>query len=270
MAVTDVTRDGQVATLWLDNPEKHNAIGLTLFDELPQRMAELDADPDVRVVILAARGKNFSVGLDLKGGMGTEFTEYLTGGMAGERDKLYRDIKRLQKSADCFADSPMPVIAAVHGWCVGGGLDLISACDLRYAVAGAKVSLRETKVAMVADLGSLQRLPFVLNQGVLRELAFTGRDFLASEGRDFGLFNAVYPDQETLMSEVAAKATEIAKNPPLAVQGVKQVLNRAMAQQIESMLDYVALYNASHLASEDLMEAMAAFMQQREPEFKGK
>ncbi len=270
MAVTELTRDGHVATLWLANPDRQNALGLELFSELPERMAALDADPEVRVVVLAARGKSFSVGLDLKGGMGERFAEFLQGGLAGVRHELYLEIKRLQRACDVLAESPKPVLAAVHGWCIGGGLDLIAACDLRYASADARLSLRETRMAMVADLGSLQRLPFILNQGALRELAFTGRDFDAAEGARLGLFNGVFTDRQSMMDAVYEKARAIARNPPLAVQGCKHVLNRLLEDRIRAALDYVALYNASHLASEDLMEAMAAFAEKREPQFRGR
>ncbi len=269
MSAIDVSRDGAVAFLWLDAPERRNALGLELFEELPARMAELDADRAVRCVVLAARGEAFSVGLDLKGGMGADFMAYLQGGQAGERDALYRDIKRLQRACNCLADASTPVLAAVHGWCIGGGLDLIAACDLRYASADARLSLRETRMAMVADLGSLQRLPYILNQGALRELAYTGRDFDAEEGLRLGLFNAVCPDRHALLEVVAEKARAIAANSPLAVQGAKRVLNKQLEDQVHAMLDYVALWNASHLASADLMEAVAAFVEKRDPDFKG-
>ena len=152
MSVFDLTKENHVATLWLDNPDRHNAMGLDFFLELPQKVEEVDKDPDIRVLIVAARGKNFSVGLDLKGGMGEEFMKLLSGGLADQRQRLYKEIKRVQTGFSAIYCLNKPVIAAVSGWCVGGGLDLISACDLRYGDESANLSLRETKMAMVQVL----------------------------------------------------------------------------------------------------------------------
>lgn len=269
MSVFEITRDGPVATLWLANPDRGNAMGEPFWFGLPPLVQQLDAEESVRVIIVAAKGKQFSVGLDLKGGMGSEFTTFLQGGLAANRQKLFHTIKRMQDTCSVLARSVKPVIAAVHGYCIGGGLDLISACDLRYATKDAVVSLRETRIAMVADVGSLQRLPGIIGKGHLRDLAFTGRDFNAEEGKSMGLFNDTFDTQEALMKAVREKASAIAANSPLAVQGTKQVLNRADAAREADMLDYVALWNAAHLASDDLMEAMMAYMEKRPALFKG-
>jgi len=162
------------------------------------------------------------------------------------------------------------VIAAIHGWCIGGGLDLASACDIRLASADAKISLRETKIAIVADLGSLQRVPTLIGQGLTRELAFTGRDIGAEEAKAIGLVNHVYADKDALWAAADALAAQIAANAPLTVRGVKQVLDYSRDHSIDDGLNYVAAWNSAFMASEDLGEAVAAFMNRREPTFKGK
>src|SRR5205085_1115481 len=153
--VLTVERDGNVATLWLDNPEQRNAMGPAFWNDLPLVMADLGADPDVRAVVIAAKGKHFTAGLDLS--MFGTTLDTAGGDVSGvaRRRRFYAEVKRLQQSITAVADCPKPVIAAVHGACVGGGIDLISACDIRLCSADAVFSVRETRMAMVADVGTL-------------------------------------------------------------------------------------------------------------------
>lgn len=269
--VFSVERDGHVATLWLDNPERRNALGPDFFADLPDLMTELSVDDAVRVVVLAARGRDFTVGLDLKtmgGALGDG------GGQSGSSQasaarRTYRNVKRLQRAINSVADCPKPVIAAVHGWCIGGGVDLVTAADIRLCSADAQFSVRETKIAIVADLGTLQRLPRVVPQGHAAELAFTGKNVDAERALRIGLVNDVYPDVDSLHKAACDLAGEIAANSPLAVQGTKQVLRASEDRTVEEGLDYVAAWNAGHLQSHDLIEAMSAFLEKRPPDFRG-
>jgi enoyl-CoA hydratase len=163
-----------------------------------------------------------------------------------------------------------PVIAAVRGWCIGGGLDLIAACDIRLCSADARFSLREAKMAIVADIGSLQRLPPIIGEGYTRELAYTGKDIDAQRALRIGLVNEVHDSADELLAAARALAGEIAANAPLAVQGSKRVLNETQGKTVEEGLRYVALWNAAYLHTNDLSEAMRAFIEKRPPQFKGK
>jgi enoyl-CoA hydratase len=259
-----------VATLWLDSPERRNAMGPEFWADLPGIMAELGDDDDVRCVVLAARGPQFSVGLDLKtmggaiaGGGGSGASR------ASAAARFYKEVARLQRSISSVADCAKPVIAAVHGWCIGGGVDLITAADIRLCSADAKFTVRETKLAMVADVGTLQRLPRVISKGHVAELAYTGKDITADRAREIGLVNDVLPDTESLHKAAHDMAAEIAANSPLAVQGTKQVLRACEDRTIEEGLDYVAVWNSAFIQSNDLMEAMTAFMEKRPPKFTG-
>lgn len=162
------------------------------------------------------------------------------------------------------------MIAAVSGWCVGGGLDLIAAADIRLASADATFSLREAKVAIVADVGSLHRLPGVIGEGHLRELAYTGKDIDAARAERIGLVNDVHADQAAVLDAAHAMAREIAANPPLVVQGIKDVLDQPKAGRIADGLRYVSAWNAAFLPSEDLTEAIQAVFEKRPPEFEGR
>lgn len=268
-----IEREAGVALLWLDRPDKLNALHRPLWDAIPAAVAELDADPDVRVIVLAGRGRAFCAGIDL-----LDHAAALAGGGAisgkgespvGRRRALYDDVRRYQGTCSSFAKTNKPVIAAVHGACIGAGMDLITACDIRLCSADAVFSVRETKIAMVADVGSLQRLPRIVGDGPARELIFTGRDIDAARARDIGLVNDVLPDHESLIARARQLAQEIAANSPLAVQGSKQVLGFAVRREVDASLDYVALWNSAFLHSDDLTEAMRAFMERRPPQFRG-
>jgi enoyl-CoA hydratase len=274
--VLTIERDETVVTVWLDRPEARNAMGTDLWRDLPRAMAVVGAESEVRAVVIAAKGPHFSVGLDLKEMGGT-----LSGGLSGDsggraasmaaRARAGRSgVLQLQDSITAVAHCPKPTVAAVHGYCIGGGVDLIAACDIRLASADAVFSVREAKMAIVADLGSLQRLPAILSAGHLNELALTGKDISAERARDIGLVNDVAADAEGVLKAARDVAAEIAANSPIAVQGTKAVLAANEGRTVAQGLEYVATWNAGMLASDDLVEAVTAFMEKRSPKFTGR
>jgi enoyl-CoA hydratase len=260
---------GNVAQVTLLGPGKGNAMGPAFWAELPVAFGELEADPEVRAIVLTGSGKNFSYGLDLAASGNTLGPIMAEGAMAKPRTDFHRHLKTMQQSITAVADCRTPVIAAVHGWCIGGGVDLISAVDIRYASADAKFSVREVKLAIVADVGSLARLPLILSDGHLRELALTGKDIDAARAASIGLVNDVYPDADACLAAAHTTAAEIAANPPLVVQGIKDVLDEQRTAQVSASLRYVAAWNSAFLPSKDLTEGISAMFAKRPPEFKG-
>jgi enoyl-CoA hydratase len=269
-----IERADGIAILWLARPEKLNAVNRALWDAIPQAVADLDADPAVRVIVLAGRGKAFCAGIDLADHAPALMQGASISGKGesavGKRRALYDDIRRYQRAVSCLALTNKPVIAAVHGACLGAGMDLITACDLRLATADAVFSVRETRIAMVADVGTLQRLPRIVGDGAARELIFTGRDIDAARAREIGLVSELLPDAGALFARVRAVAAEIAAHSPLALQGAKQVLGFGERRETDAALDYVAVWNAAFLQSDDLAEAVNAFAERRKPEFRGR
>lgn len=277
--VVFVERSGHVATLWLDRPEARNAMAMSFFEQLPQAMKGVSSDDAVRAVVIAARGSDFTIGLDLKAMSSLLAGPPRDSGDAGKgrapsgaaRASASRaSILNLQEAISSVADCPKPVIAAVHGYCIGGGVDLISACDIRLASADATFSVRETKIAIVADLGSLQRLPRIISKGHVAELAYTGKDITAERAMEIGLVNDVHADASSTQKAATGLAEEIAANSPVAVQGTKAVLRACEDRSVEEGLDYVATWNAGFLQSDDLIEAVTAFMAKRPPKFEGR
>ena len=267
-----IDRHQHVAEVVLNTPARLNAMSMKFFYEIKQAFQTLDLDPEVRAIVVWAEGKLFTAGLDLKeaatgvlgGGAGTG------GSSAAARNySLYRTIKDLQGCFTAIVDCRKPVIAAVHNKCIGGGLDLITACDVRLCAADASFSIYETKIAIVADVGTLQRITPIVGKGMAREMAFTGRFIPAERARSCGLVNEVYPDKDALLSAARAMAAEIAANAPMAVQGVKAVLNYSEEHPTADGLEYVAQWNASFVQSNDVAEAVSAFLEKRQPHFRG-
>jgi enoyl-CoA hydratase len=265
----NVDIEGHVAQVTLVGPGKGNAMGPAFWSELPVVFGELDVDPDVRAIVLTGSGKNFSYGLDLPA-MGDTLSPMLAdGALARPRADFHARVKRMQHSITAVADCRTPTIASVQGWCIGGGVDLISAVDIRYASADAKFSVREVRLAIVADVGSLARLPLILSDGHLRELALTGKDIDAARAEKIGLVNDVYDDAEASLAAALRTAAEIAANPPLVVQGIKDVLDEQRTAAVSASLRYVAAWNSAFLPSKDLTEGIRAMFERRAPEFSG-
>ncbi|CAM6034657.1 unnamed protein product [Sphagnum compactum] len=250
-----------VAWLSLHRPTRFNALDAGLFRSLPLAIAKLDGNPDVRVIVLTGSGAHFCAGIDL-----STFAQIAGGGGGGGRrnqtkkkeKKLRRDVKELQSSFTAFEECRKPVIAAIHGACIGGGIDMITACDLRYCTKDASFSVKEVDVAITADLGTLQRLPRLIGHGNTMELALTGRKFTGSEAKSMGLVQDVYDSKAELLAAVETLAKQIASKSPLAVVGIKAVLLKSRDLTVAQGLEYVALWNAAMLISQDLKTAIQA------------
>ena len=261
-----VEQDGHIAWLTLNRPDKRNIMSFVFFEELTKHFARFDEDPSVRGVVIKAEGRSFTAGLDL-----VEFGSLLREGTGADvREELRKKILKFQEGMNAIERCRKPVIAAVHSHCIGGGVDLLCACDIRIAAKDAVFSIRETRMAMIADLGTLQRLPHIIGQGWFRELALTGRDFTAQEALQMGFITRICEDRQRLYEEAKGIASQIAACPPLAVQGTKDVILYSRDHGVYAGLHYAAQKNTAVLPSDDLTEAMSAFMEKRTPVFKGK
>jgi enoyl-CoA hydratase len=263
-----VSKEEGICEVVLTGPGKGNAMGPDFWREMPELFAALDRDEEVRAVVIRGDGDNFSYGLDLMAMAGD--IGAIGKNLAAERARLLDKVGDMQQACDRVAACRKPVIAAISGWCIGGGLDLISACDIRLCSADARFSLREVRVAMVADIGSLQRLPHIIGEAATRQLAFTGKDIDSGRALQIGLVSDIYDSQEAARAAARQLASEIAANPPLVVQGIKQVMNQRIGKEIAEGLRYVGVWNSAFLHSEDLLEAMTAFKERRAPKFTGR
>ena len=230
----------------------------TAWDELSQVFDSLDSNNDLHAIILSGEGKHFCTGIDLK--LLGSIEDVVQGKSRSEAAEIIRSlILKLQEPINKIEKCRKPVLAAVHGGCIGAGLDIIAACDMRYCTSESFFTIKEIDMAMVADLGSLQRLPKILSDGMVREMAFTGRNVSAEEALNSGLVNRKFETKEDMET--------IARKSALAVRGTKSVLNHARENSVAEGLEYVATWNAGMLLSDDLKEAVSAFREKRQPVF---
>lgn len=256
-----------IATVSFNRPEKVNALNKLAWQELRTAFEELDTNPDARVVILQGEGKHFCAGIDLELLMAIrqETADDCEGRV---REKIRAFVKLLQAPINAIEQCSKPVLAAIHGGCIGGGLDIVAACDMRYSTEDAYFTIKEIDMGMVADLGSLQRLPKLISDGMAREMAYTGRKMYGAEAKDYGLVNSTYTDRDSLLEAVKGIAAQIASKSPLSIRGSKEMLRYSRDHSVEDGLNYIATWNAAMILSNDLNEAFMSTMEKRKPSFK--
>lgn len=260
-----VEHNGKIAHVQLNRPEKMNAMNAAFWEEIVEVFEWVDMTDSVRVVVISGAGGHFSAGIDLM--MLAGAASNMGSDTGRNAEQIRRNILKLQASFNAVDRCRKPVIAAVHGYCIGGAIDLISACDMRYSTDDAKFSIKEIDVGMAADVGTLQRLPHIVGDGMMRELAYTGRMIDGVEAARIGLVNRVYTSQQELLDGVMTLAGEIASKSPLAIRGTKEMIRYSRDHSVEDGLNYIATWNAAMLQSEDLKVAMAAHMSKKNAEF---
>ena len=258
-----------VAHISFIRPEKRNSMIREFWEELPALVNDIDAGSKARVIVLSSTGPHFTSGIDVS----------LFGQLAASDapDKKTRDLQanaafydqvlRLQGTFSALEEARIPVLAAVQGGCIGGGLDLVTACDMRYATKDAFFSLFETNLAMTADVGTFPRLAKLIPEGFVKEMAYTGGNISAHNAYRFGLVNEIYDTHEEMVEAVLAIAKDIAKKAPLAVHGCKKLINYSRDHTTADTLDYIAIWNAANFKVDEIMEAMAARAEKRDGQF---
>lgn len=261
-----VEYEGNIAHVKLNRPDALNTMNVDFWKELPIIIRQINEQGSARVIVLSSTGKHFCAGMDL-----AVFTSGGSIPTKGDPARLGENLRRLVlQLQDCFnvlEEARMPVISAVQGGCIGGALDMVCATDMRYCTEDAYFTIKETHLGMTADLGTLQRLPTLIPQGIARELAYTGRKFTAQEAKQHGLVNEVFATHEAMMSAVLEVANLIAEQSPMAVTGCKEMLNYSRDHSVADSLKYMATWQSGMFRPEDMMKSFAAKAQNKAPEF---
>ncbi len=255
-----------IAHIVLNRPEKRNAMGADFWAELPRTVREIDDGAKARVIVISSTGPVFSAGIDIG---------YLASGVTDGVDKnnpaygaeFLIKVRFLQDAFSALEACRIPVLVAVQGGCYGAGVDMITACDMRYATQDAVFNITEIDVGMTADVGTFPRIQNHLPEGIVRELAYTGRKMDAAEAKAYGLVNQVYADQDAMLSGVMDIAATIAAKPPLAVAGCKHIITYGRDHSTHDTLEQIALWNMSMLSPPEMMEAMSARAAKRRGQF---
>ncbi|CAI8386711.1 MAG TPA: crotonase/enoyl-CoA hydratase family protein [Rhodobiaceae bacterium] len=265
----DVSINDNIAHIVLNRPEKRNNMNAAFWDELPAIVKDIDTNARARVIVISSTGPHFCGGLDVSmfanDGVKDDGTDIVRRRQSGA--KFMNSVSVMQDSFSALEDCRLPVLAAIQGGCIGGGVDLVTACDMRYATQDAFVTIYETKIGMTADVGTFPRIVKLVPEGLVREMAYTGRRVSAEEARDMGLVNRVYDTHEAMLAAVMEIAREIAENAPLAVYGCKKAITYARDHTTQEGLEWIGMWNASMLQNDEIMEAMVARKEARPAEF---
>ena len=261
--------EDNIANIILSRPEQLNSMSRKFWVELPEILEEVNRNSEIRALIISSTGKHFCAGMDLSafdnGVANIPKEKRPDNARIGEA--LYRSAKELQEYISKLEKIRVPVIAAIHGGCIGGAVDLVTACDIRLATTDAFFCIQEINIGMAADVGTLQRLPRIIPDSKMRELAYTGRRMLADEAKESGLVSDVYNSQEEMVNAAKEMANEIAKKSPIAIYGLKALMNYSRDHTISDSLDFNALWSGAMLSQRDMEEAIKAFVEKREATF---
>ncbi len=262
-----VSIENNVAHIVLNRPEAFNAMPRPFWNELPTIVHDINDNAKARVIVISSTGKHFTAGMDV-----SVFTDgesiTASGGDPHTRAEAFRQfVLTLQGSFSCLDNARIPVIAAIQGGCIGGGVDMVSACDIRYATDNAFFQIAEINIGMTADVGTFPRLCNLIPQGWVRELAYAGRRLPAAKAKEIGLVNDTFATQDAMLAHVMELAHEIAAKAPVAVAGSKRMINYARDHSIADGLDYIATWQSGMFSPPHMMEAFAAKSQKREPNF---
>ncbi|MBV9992028.1 MAG: crotonase/enoyl-CoA hydratase family protein [Alphaproteobacteria bacterium] len=266
----NVEIEGAVAHLQMKRPQELNSMVPEFWKELPEIVRDIDREARARVIVVSSTGKHFTAGMDLS--VFAKSTTIGTQAAPQERGRKAANLRQhvldIQETFNVIDRARMPVLAAIQGGCVGGGVDFASACDCRYATEDAFFVVQEINIGMTADVGTFPRLCHLLPQGMVRELAYTGRRLPAKKALEMGLVNEIFADQEAMLAHVFAVAKDIADKAPLAVHGSKVMINYARDHSIADGLDYIATWQAGMYNPEtDMREALTARHEKRAASF---